>query len=81
MNIKGQGHSVTFVQGHSDSTFSNLFYFKTAWPIEDKFYLEPPWGRGTKILSSGLGHMIKMAVMCIYGKNLKQSSSLELKGR
>ena len=25
MNIKGQGHSLTFVQGHSDSTFSNFF--------------------------------------------------------
>ena len=26
MNIKGQGHSLTFVQGHSDSTFSNMFF-------------------------------------------------------
>ena len=24
MNIKGQGHSLTFVKGHSDSTFSNF---------------------------------------------------------
>ena len=29
MNIKGQGHSLTFVQGHWDSTFSNFFPSKT----------------------------------------------------
>ena len=40
MNIKGQGHSLTFVQGHSDSIFSFLF-LKTPWPIEAKFYVEP----------------------------------------
>ena len=27
MNIKGQGHSLTLVQGHSDSVFSNFFSF------------------------------------------------------
>ena len=42
MNIKGQGHSLTLVQGHSDSTFSNLFFLETAWPVEAKFYVEPP---------------------------------------
>ena len=25
MNIKGQGHSLTFVECHSDSIFSNFF--------------------------------------------------------
>ena len=25
MNIKGQGHSLTLVQGHSDSTYLNFF--------------------------------------------------------
>ena len=49
MNIKGQGHSLTLVQGHSDSTFSNFFFLETAWPIEAKFYVEPPWDRGTKV--------------------------------
>ena len=34
MNIKGQGHSLTFVQGHSDSTFSNFFCSESARPIE-----------------------------------------------
>ena len=43
MNIKGQGHSLNFVQGHSDSTFSILFCSETARPIETKFHMEPPW--------------------------------------
>ena len=43
MNIKGQGYSLTFVQGHSDSTFSNFFSLKTAVPIEAKFHVKPPW--------------------------------------
>ena len=41
INIKG--HSLTLVQGHSDSTFSNFFFLETARPIEAKFYVEPPW--------------------------------------
>ena len=68
------------VQGHSDSTFSNFFFLETAWLIEAKFYVEPQWDGGTKVWSNGLGHMIKMAAMGIYGKNLKKSSSLEPKG-
>ena len=43
MKLKGQGHSVTFVQGHSDSTFSSFFSLETARLIEDKFHVEPPW--------------------------------------
>ena len=34
MNIKGQGHSLTFVQGYSDSTFSNFFSLETPRPME-----------------------------------------------
>ena len=37
MNIKGQGNSLTLVQGHSDSTFSNFFFLETAWPTKVKF--------------------------------------------
>ena len=48
MYIKGQGHSLTLVQGHSDSTFSNFFFLETAWLIEAKFY-EPLWDGGTKV--------------------------------
>ena len=41
MTIKGQGHSLTLVQGHSDSTFSNFFSLETARLIEAKFQMEP----------------------------------------
>ena len=34
---------MTLVQGHSDSIFSNFFFLETAWPIEAKFYVDPPW--------------------------------------
>ena len=81
MNIKGQGHLLTLVQGHLDSTFSNFFSLETAKPIEAKFHVDHPWDSGTKICSNGLGHMTKMAAMSIYGKNIKTSSSLEPKGR
>ena len=60
MNIKGQGHSLTLVQGHSDSTFSNVFALETAGPIEAKFQMEPPWDGGTKAYSNGPGHMTKI---------------------
>ena len=66
MNNKGQGHSLTLVQGHSDSTISNVFSLETAGPIEAKFYIEPPWRGITKVSSNGLGHMTKMAAMPIY---------------
>ena len=39
--------------------------------------MEPQWDRGTKVYSNGIGHMTKMAVIPIYGKNKKNSSSLE----
>ena len=40
MNIKGQGHLLTFVQGHSDSTFSNVFFSKNTKLIEAIFQVE-----------------------------------------
>ena len=40
MNIRGQGHSLTLVLGHSESIFLNFFFLETAWPIEAKFYVE-----------------------------------------
>ena len=68
MNIKGQGHSLSVVEDHSVSTFSNFFSSKTAKPVEAKLYVEPPWDRETKACSNSLGHMTKMAAMLIYGK-------------
>ena len=63
------------------SPISNIFSSETTWPIEAKFYLEPPWEGGTKVCINGPGHMTKMAAMPIYGKNLKKSSSPEPAGR
>ena len=57
-----------------------VFRAETAGPIEAKFHMEFPWDGGTKVYSKGPGHMIKMAAMPTYGKNLKKSSSPEPKG-
>ena len=65
MNIKGQGHSVTLVQSHSDS-FLQTFFLETAKPIEARIHVEPSRDGGTKIYSNGSGHMTKMAAMSIY---------------
>ena len=50
---------------------------KNPWPINAKFYVEPPWEGGTKVYINGPGHMTKMAVMPIYGKKIQKSSSPE----
>ena len=72
IKIKGQDHSLILVQGHSDSTFSNLFSLQTDRLIEAKFHVEPPCDGGIKVSTNGLCHMTmtKMAAMSIYGKNL-----------
>ena len=64
MNTKGQGHLLTLVQSHSDSTFLNCFSLQTTRPIETKFHVEPPWDLGTKVY-------LNVAAMSVYGKNLK----------
>ena len=81
MNIKGQSHSLTSDQGHSDSVFLNFFSSIPTRPFEAKFTVESPWDGGTKACSKGPGHMTKMAAMPIYGKTFKKTSSLEPKGR
>ena len=81
MNIKGQSHSLTFVQDHSDSTFSNFFSLETARRTEAKFHVELPWDEVMKVSTDGLCHTIKMAAMFIYSRNLNKSSPLEPKGR
>ena len=35
MNIRGQGHSLTLVQGHSDSTFSNFIMPPTSKKLQE----------------------------------------------
>ena len=74
MNIKGQGHSLTFVQGCSVSTFPNFFLLETPRLIGARFHVEPPLDGGMKVNTVGLCHMTKMAAMSVYGK-----SSLEPK--
>ena len=69
LNIKG--NSLTFVQGHSDSTFSNFFSLETARPIEPKFHIVPSWDGGLKVSSNGLCHTTKISAMPIYGKTFK----------
>ena len=70
MNVKGQGRSLTLVQSHSDSTFSNFFSLETARPTETKFHVALPLDGGMKVSSNSLCHMTKIATMPIYGKNL-----------
>ena len=67
MNIKDQGYSLTLVQG----LLRNFFSLETARPVEAKFHVAPPWDGETKICSNGPGHVTKMAIMPIYGKNIK----------
>ena len=59
----------------------NIFSSETTRPIEAKLHMESPWDGGTKICSNSPGHMIKMAAVHIYGKNLLIFSSPEPKGR
>ena len=75
MNMNIKGHSLTFVQGHSDSTISNFFFSETTRPIEAKWRLHGMWGM--KICSNIPGHI----TMPIYGQKLKKFSSSELRGR
>ena len=67
MNIKGQGHhSLTLVQGHSDSTFPNFFSLETAKLIDAKFHVDG----GMKVNTNVLCHMTKLDAMPIHGKKL-----------
>ena len=71
MNIKSQGHLLTLVQGHSESTFANFFSLESTKPIEAKFHVEPPRDVGTKVCSTGPGHMTSVAVSPYMVKTLK----------
>ena len=79
MNIKGQGHSLNFVQGHSDSAFSIFLCSETAKPIEAKFHMEPPYDVGNENLfkcsrSHDHAHIN-------HGEKLQKSFSSEPRGR
>ena len=66
---------LTGTQPYHPSTISNDFFPETTGLIVTKCHIQPPEPLGTKSCSNGLGHMTKMAVMTIYGKILKKSSS------
>ena len=75
MNLDEYQRSRSFIDLGTRSLRFNIFKFlflETAWPIESKFYVEPPWDGGTKVWANGLGHMTRMAPMPIYCKNLKK---------
>ena len=79
MNINGQVEwpcsKVTQIQ-HFQTSF--LISWESISLIEAKFHVEPHWDEGMS--SNGPGHMTKMAAIPIYGKKMKNSASLELKG-
>ena len=66
MCVKGQGHSLTLVKGHSDFEFKTCFSQKQLGHLEPKIFY-----------TNELGHLTNMTPMPIYGKNLKKSSSPE----
>ena len=54
------------------STFSKDFSSETTGPISIKFHMQPLDRGGKKVCIFRPGHLTKMAVMPIYGKNLKK---------
>ena len=85
MSVKGQGHSLTLAKGHLDFKIKTCFFFCLFVCLFVLFFCQKqlghfmkPYGRmGIKIYTNDSGHMTKMAVMPIYGKKLKKSSSPE----
>ena len=67
MKIKGQSHSLTLVEGHSDSNISNVFSLETARLIEISCVASMRWRNESEYKL--FIHMIKMAAMFIFGKN------------
>ena len=77
MSIKGQGHSLTLVKGHSDFNVKTCFSQKQLGDLEPKFKWKLEGKKGMKIYTNEMGHMTNLAAMPIYGKNIKKSSSPE----
>ena len=48
MTTEGQGQSLTFIQGQSDSAFSNFFSSTNIKSFQAKFLMELPWDVGMK---------------------------------
>ena len=60
LNFQRSRSFIDLRRSHSDLIFLNFFSSITAWPIEAKFPLNPPWDKGTKAYSNGHGHMIEV---------------------
>ena len=76
MKIKGQGHSLTFVQFHSGSTVLNYFFLETARPIEATFHMVLPWDEEMKMSTNVLCHITKVAVFLSMIKSFKKFFSV-----
>ena len=50
------------------STYLNIVFSETTWPIEIKIHMATPYDWLAKICTNYYGHMTKMATKPIYGK-------------
>ena len=67
MTNQGQGHSLTFVHGHSEHCQTS--FPKNIRPFEARFIMESPWDVGMNICSNVPGHMTKMSSRPIHGNS------------
>ena len=51
------------------STYLNIVFSETTWPIKTKFYMTTPYDWLAKTYTNCYGHMTDMATIPIYGKN------------
>ena len=51
------------------STYYNIVFSETTWPIETKFHMTTPYDWLAKTYTNCYGHMTDMATIPIYGKN------------
>ena len=68
--MKGQGHSLILVKGHSDFKVKTCCSQEQFGNLEPKVHMKANGRMGMKIYTNELGHMTKIAAMSIYGKNL-----------
>ena len=73
-------YSVGRLRRPSSTLFKHLL-LRNGLAVKVKFHMDPRWDGGKTVCSNGPGHMTKMAATPICGKNLKKSSSPELKGQ
>ena len=72
MSVKGQGHSLNLVKGHSDFKVNTCFFTETVGRFGTKIHMKAEVRMGMIICTNELGHMTNMATMPIYGKNVRK---------